>query len=440
MVLFFAIGFCAFWGVTALMKWPNLLPILALLATVFVVSVVASLVLLRTIVYFRDNYRANNFAVPDLVELIRRLDTALQEKNLPEKVNLSFVAHSMGGFVATNAIRILSDVFDSGTASKKRSAIGHSFCLKRLLLVAPDIPTLTIQSNRANFLASSLRRFDEAYLFSSEGDLALRLASTVANYFSFPARTRKSGYRLGNVTIAPDQTSSAHSRYGIVNLETLKNHSSAIKSGHFQGLKTALHSLFVSNLSDGRSDSLADLSARNAPNSQHLTIADLVTYFDCTDYLEAVRSDDAPIIKFFEENEKYIKFVRNFKILESNSKIKALGILTRAKGIGKEKKILNVLDYTLLLNDFIRGRDVHGGYFAAPFSQKLIYHLAFMGFHDLLLPYSSDPTDAIAKFNRECDQYWLQILLSPLHYSSAYVQGDELEAIKENLISIIRQS
>lgn len=449
---YFAGAFLVFWLVAAIVKLSSPVLTLALLVATFVVSIVASLVILRSIVYFRDNYRANNFAVPDLVELIRQLDEALQEKAPPVNVNLNFVAHSMGGFVATNAIRILSDVFDPTGVGRKRSEIGHVFCLKRLVLVAPDIPTLTIQSNRANFLASSLRRFDEAYLFSNEGDLALRLASTIANYFSFPARTRKSGYRLGNVTIAPGQNSGARSNYGIVNLETLKNHFSTIKNGDFRGLDTALNSLFVSNLRDGEPDSLADISVRNASNcdvreetfhaksqvnKSHMTIADLFTYFDCTDYLELVDSSDTVISKFFEENEKYLKFVRKFKTLESYG----LGILTRARGVESKKiKTLSVFDHTVLISDFIRGRDVHGGYFAAPFSRNLIYQLAFIGFHDLLLHCAPDPNEAIAKFNQDCEQHRLQILLSPLHYSSAYIQRNELEDIKEKLINEIMKS
>ena len=176
-----------------------------------------TIVLLRFVVYFRDNYRANNFGTPDLVELIRQIDNALTKDSLESKeswrktrIKLSFIGHSMGGFVVTNTVRILSDVFDSesvGTMStadpqKKPSPnIGNVFCLSRLVLVSPDIPAETIISGRANFLQSSLRRFEEAYLFSNEGDMALRLASTAANYFSYPSRTQNGGYRLGNVTV-----------------------------------------------------------------------------------------------------------------------------------------------------------------------------------------------------------------------------------------------
>lgn len=180
-----------------------------------------TIVLLRFVVYFRDNYRANNFGTPDLVELMRQIDYTLT-KDAPEsekdwgksRIKLSFIGHSMGGFVVTNAVRILSDVFDSksvgtiNTADPQKNPspdIGNVFCLSRLVLVSPDIPAETIISGRANFLQSSLRRFEEAYLFSNEGDMALRLASTAANYFSYPSRTQDGGYRLGNVTVRSSQ-------------------------------------------------------------------------------------------------------------------------------------------------------------------------------------------------------------------------------------------
>ncbi|MBD1918027.1 MULTISPECIES: alpha/beta hydrolase [Cyanophyceae] len=178
---------------------------------------ILTIILLRFVVYFRDNYRANNFGTPDLVELMRQIDYTLT-KDAPEaekdwgksRIKLSFIGHSMGAFVVTNAVRILSDVFDArsvGTMStadtqkKPSPAVGNVFCLSRLVLVSPDIPAETIISGRANFLQSSLRRFEEAYLFSNEGDMALRLASTAANYFCYPSKTRAGGYRLGNVTV-----------------------------------------------------------------------------------------------------------------------------------------------------------------------------------------------------------------------------------------------
>ena len=69
------------------------------------------------------------------------------------------------------------------------------------MLASPDIPAESLLSNRGNFLASALSRFDEAYLFSNEGDEVLRQISTLANYFVFPTRSRNYGFRLGNVEI-----------------------------------------------------------------------------------------------------------------------------------------------------------------------------------------------------------------------------------------------
>ncbi|MGC8710875.1 MAG: alpha/beta hydrolase [Leptodesmis sp.] len=182
---------------------------IVLFLVIIPVSIILALILLRLSTYFRDNYRATNYGVPDLVELIRQLDLAVvqmrQSKGRPTnepRIKLSFIGHSMGCFVVTNTIRILSDVFDPPSINKTPTAeIGNVFCLERLILVAPDIPVETVIPRRANFLRASLRRCQEAYIFASEGDLAVRLASTAANYFSFPARTKFSGYRLGNLTV-----------------------------------------------------------------------------------------------------------------------------------------------------------------------------------------------------------------------------------------------
>src|SRR6202023_2884505 len=52
-----------------------------------------------------------------------------------------------------------------------------------------------------NFFGPALSAFDEAYLFSNEGDEVLRQISTLANYFVFPTNSRDHGFRLGNVEI-----------------------------------------------------------------------------------------------------------------------------------------------------------------------------------------------------------------------------------------------
>jgi hypothetical protein len=132
---------------------------------------------LRLIVYFRDNYRASNYGVPDLIQIIRAIQhevlaqgghTAESEVDR-HRVQLSFIGHSMGGFVVTNTIRTLSDVFAApvaalnafGAAAPPPAAelekIGKAFRLKRLVLVSPNIPAEALLSNRGNFLASASR-------------------------------------------------------------------------------------------------------------------------------------------------------------------------------------------------------------------------------------------------------------------------------------------
>lgn len=438
----------------------DLLIALALSLSVFAAAIVLSLVILRVIVYFRDSFRASNFGIPDLVEFVRLLDLELQtraEKEYPDetirndrlkRINLSFIAHSMGAFVVTNVIRILSDVFDPAAVNKEPSSkIGKVFCLNRLVLASPDIPVLAIAASRANYLASSLRRFDEAYLFSNEGDLALRLASTTANYFSYPSNSRESGYRLGNASITPG-------KFGIINLQNLQRYCHANDSSLFgavnpQGLTntsqkdTALHFLFTTNLGGGTPGSLADVAKRRRLNDyvDDFTIADLFTYFDCTDYVETSSNPafDTFIAERKSAHKKYAKkFVKQIK----KSNLKAVGILSRAIGmIGKKprQRSLNFFDYAGLLFDFLKGRDVHGGYFDAPFSKDLVYQLAFIGFKPMLEWCESksspitNPQMAIDVFDRKCQEYGIQVILSPLRYS-VDIQGNDPQAAKKELI------
>ncbi|HTO79376.1 MAG TPA: hypothetical protein VMJ31_06330, partial [Methylocystis sp.] len=196
-----------------------LLRIILGMAAAFAAVVPLTLFLLRWFAYFRDGYRATNYGVPDLVDLIREIDAELVKKAPAGRtVDLSFIGHSMGGFVVTNAVRILSDVFAPEAVEAKylepgsdeelkyreaRSRIGSnkSIRLRRLVLVSPDIPGEVLLSGRGNALESSLIRFKEAHLFCNEGDEVLRSISTTANFFALPTRNRRFGYRLGNVGV-----------------------------------------------------------------------------------------------------------------------------------------------------------------------------------------------------------------------------------------------
>ncbi len=422
-------------------------------------TIMITLVILRMVVYFRDRYRAQNFGVLDLVELLRQLDRELVnlkaadiKRQKPDeqtpcevaakfwkqtdcKVKLSFLGHSMGGFVVTNVVRILSDVFDTRSISNKPPAdIGSVFRLERLILTSPDIPILTIVSSRANFLSSSLRRFSESYLFSSEGDLALRVASATANYFTFPSNTEDMGYRLGNVSLKAGSKKST--TYGIVNLSALDEH-------FFQGTSLAeaiarnpdkvMDRLFLTYnwgkkggyntlgqlLADRtQADHLSASHGAQTEQSPNITIADFFTYFDCTDYKDVT-----------------------FSVKDGMISQEPAGLLTRAKG----KKALNWWDYFLLTLDGALGRrDVHGGYFQGSFTQAMIYRIAFLGFTGYLKTLDDDPTMAfdphvaLSKLHMQCRTLGIQSFLSPMRYR-VNIQGENIMHNKQELIDVIDQ-
>lgn len=339
-------------------------------------------ILLRVSIYFRDNYRAINYGVPDLVEFIRQIDNAIIEqaegntrdekkKNFSTggnpRIKLSFIAHSMGAFVTTNVIRILSDIFDENSIPKlsqgnveqePSSNIGNVFSLGRLVLASPDIPIETIMPERSNFLRSSLRRFEESYLFSSQGDVILRVASTAANYISFPANTYDRGFRLGNIVVdsrtdKDDKSKSALMRYGIIN----QNPDGSVNPDD----RSAMAEIGI--VSDNTLKTLLNLLSNNSKVTQNSAIAGLFTYFDCTDYRDKVVIDD--------------------QVSE-----KSQGVLTRAL----RQSQLSFLDCLILIFDsIIIGKNVHGGYYQGEYCRKMLYRLAFLGYKDFLVSLKDEP-------------------------------------------------
>ncbi|XGV96792.1 MAG: hypothetical protein ACAF41_29215 [Leptolyngbya sp. BL-A-14] len=459
---------------------------------------VATLYILRIIVYFRDSYRANNFGVPDLVEFIRQLDLGLVKRHLhdplfeavakeageglelapnllltavrktweiieletallrdrndeafslllpkikqrelttvddavflkiyasfvsaqkpscePEdyqkaatywdddkqkpRIRLTFIGHSMGGFVTTQVIRILSDAFDPAAIGDTKSlekfpppTVGRVFALGRLILISPDIPLLTIVSGRTNFLRSSLRRFEEAYLFSNEGDLALRLASTTANYFSFPASTYAQGFRLGNVTVNLDANklnAGAHSKYGIVNLPELTSGAQPSSLLDFIGVQTLSHN--TTSLGQESKEKREALRKRNGKvdeeslakaNQDPESIADLFTYLDCTEYCDITyypkRDNQEVNVLIAEGQNSPLSFFEYVKLLKAYVDFSS----DPGKGVGV---------------------DVHGGYFYGHLSNLLIRRLAFLGFQGLLDSLIFQPPPELSAENSE---------------------------------------
>ncbi|HEY9633412.1 MAG TPA: hypothetical protein V6D14_08400 [Coleofasciculaceae cyanobacterium] len=338
---------------------------------------------------------------PEFVKIRERVLEILENKaknywNSKNRIKLTFIGHSLGGYVVTNVVRILSDVFDLnsvgtlGLSDKlPTSDIGRVFSLERLVLVAPDIPISTILLGRANFLRSSLRRFKEAYLFSNEGDLALRLASTVANYFSFPARTRESGYRLGNLAIRDYQG------YGISPYNNLQ------PEQHISLLKL----LYINSFNSRSSLAKIQDSYQVDETEDREQIARLFTYFDCTDYTD--------------------------RTIEPNSKKRR--ILTLAKWRWEPR----LFYYFRLIIAYSLGIiDTHGGYFQGESSQQLMYRLAFLGFGGFLD--SLNPENRISALNylaQECHQKKIQMILSPERYQVDILGHDRKQVRREMLNS-----
>ena len=339
---------------------------------------IAILALLRAIVYFRDVYRATNYGVPDLVEVIRQIDreavqrlSDLGERSAPsprQRIALSFIGHSMGGLIVTNAIRVLSDVFGKDVvrtylsgrrrpemAAREREGeddevpgrVGHVFTLMRFVLISPDIPAEALLADRANFLASSLRRFREAYLFSNEGDEVLRAISTSVNYFTFPTMNRIYGYRLGNTEILA-------SAFG------------AISPGHDQ-----------LDLLRAGTKTLKWLSGKTTRAQKPAAVARAFTFFDCTDY----KDGDPP-----------------------------KGMLTEALDVKRNDPNASIPLWRQLklLVLYALGRvDVHGGYFDGTVAQRLIYRLGCLGVDDTFAAYEGE--DAMLA---ECADHQIRVMPS----------------------------
>jgi hypothetical protein len=351
------------------------------IAGMVLAGLVLAAALLRTIVYFRDTYRATNYGAPDLVQIIRAIDGEIIRQRGPDgaknDVHLSFIGHSMGGFVVTNTIRVLSDVFlkpvhglsDYGAHAPAPPSpnIGNVFCLKRFVLASPDIPAETLLSNRGNFLASALARFDEAYLFSNEGDEVLRQISTLANYFVFPTKSRNYGFRLGNVEILS-------SNFGLIDVSE-ENFLGTLRIGN----------LTLQQIYDTLEDAKTKRHANAEPARAQVLLPKVFTYFDCTDYVDFANDGGPP--------RPLLTFAKWVKRTDPNAKLSWYSHLH--------------LLYAYIVHH--QRPNVHGGYFEGALSQQMIYRLACLGYEDTVTAYGSD-----GALSQACEAKQIRGLLSPL--------------------------
>jgi hypothetical protein len=348
-------------------------------------------VLLRASVYFRDNYRASNYGIPDLIQVIRAIDAEIVRQyaqrgtdSPPRNVNLSFVGHSMGGFLVTSTIRTLSDVFATpvealssyGVAgpgfgpgfksAPPSNAIGNVFSLRRLVLIAPDIPAEALLSNRGNFLASALSRFDEAYLFSSEGDEILRQISTLANYFVFPTNSSNHGFRLGNAEILSRN-------FGMIDVSP-DDFLRVLRIGN----------MTLQELHDSLEDARVLRQSSSRRPAAQAALPKVFTYFDCTDYIDEDGTKSPPRAR--------LTFSKWRKRHDAEARMRWYSHLL------------------LLLCYFLnkKGPDVHDGYFQGLLSQQLIYRLACLGYEETVRGYGGEPAMGAA-----CERKRIRVLVSP---------------------------
>ena len=249
--------------------------------------------------------------------------------------------------------------------------------------------------------------------------MALRLASTAANYFSFPAKTRFSGYKLGNLTAKRftnkyDESNKLLTKqeYGIINLQEGKIHSP------YQYLEIRASNLEHRNLCELEFGKVCEpityLTDEERLDQKDIRVSDLFTYFDCTDYIDVKNGSE---------------------LADLQNSTKLVGIVSYAL----KKSDLNFPDYFRLgfayfIDSGAKNINTHGGYFDGNFSQKAIYEIAFLGFKGFLISYLSNSQlqlrdhtqfEQISREQREkildalskdCQSKGIQVVLSPKCY------------------------
>ena len=271
--------------------------------------------------------------------------------------------------------------------------------------------------------------------------MALKLASTAANYASFPSRTREGGYRLGNVVVRSPYAASGKNpqygpQYGIVNFDAaapnggqMRDMTEREQGGGVEPTKTQPNnattavSSFLRYLYTLNKTPLSERQ-RDLLEPEQKPIAELFTVFDCTDYSE-------------------------FLLSRKGTSPKKVGLLTYSL----KKRSLTFIDCAWLTVAMVRGTiDTHGGYFhtgnpdqtkqqqekeklgkqstekpEAYVTQQLIYGLACLGFKPFLDSLSDgidegDSATATTKqtlttLSQLCESRNIQVLLAAERYN-----------------------
>jgi Putative serine esterase (DUF676) len=122
-------------------------------AAVFLIGTFVAGAVLRAIVYFRNGYRAANYGAADLIEIIRQIDRAIMESaersNENNSVQLSFIGHSMGGFVVTSAIRSLTDLFAGMRSDRTSTLVLLMRTCRRFRRIGQGLPAQPIRAGLA---------------------------------------------------------------------------------------------------------------------------------------------------------------------------------------------------------------------------------------------------------------------------------------------------
>ena len=202
--------------------------------------------------------------------------------------------------------------------------------------------------------------------------------------FLFPTKSRKHGFRLGNVEILS-------SKYGLLDVA---------EADFLRVLR--IGNLTLQELYDALETAKAKRQATAGPAPTQASLPKVFTYFDCTDYVEPAAGQP--------KSQGLLTFAKCRKRTDPNAK-------------------LRWYSHLYLLGAYLfrhQKPNVHGGYFEGELSQELIYRLACLGYRDTVAAYGgADP------LSQACKDKQIRGLLSPQFATrSTLRQRTTIEVVK----------